>query len=151
MDIVVIPSTPDHVRELALCLREGDRRENEVYGFPSNKVLWRSFKGSLMRKTAFVDGDIAAMWGCGGVPMGTIGQPFLMTSDACERISPLRFARIYQREVHKMLQIFPRLVNYCDAEYHKAMRLLDIIGFKIGEPEPFGMNGAKFCKFEMTA
>lgn len=148
-EVTVFPSTPAHVRELGEKLRDKDRQEIEIYGFPTNKALWRSFKGSFMRYTAFVDGEIAAMWGVGGAPMGGTGQPWLMTTDAVYKISPLRFARMYQREVLRMINIFPVLMNYVDAEYAAAVRLLDIVGFTLGEPEPLGTHGAMFRKFEM--
>lgn len=147
--IKIVDTTPAHVRTLAQTLRPQDRHEIEVYGFPTNKALWRSFKGSILRRTALIDGEVAAIWGVGGVPLSNEGQPFLMTSDAVDRISPLRFVRIYQNEVLKMLQLFPRLVNYVDAAYDKAVRLLDIVGFRIGDPEPIGPNGALFRKFEI--
>lgn len=146
----IVESTPEHVRALAAELRPADRNEIEIYGFPTNKALWRSYKNSILRKTAFVEGKIAAMWGCGGTPMGEIGQPWLMTTDAVHQVSPLFFARVYQREVLKMLKLFPKLVNYVDAGYTSAVRLLDIIGFKLGEPEPLGKGGL-FRKFELEA
>lgn len=151
MKIQIVETTAEHIRELGRNLRPEDRKEVESYGFPTNKALWRSFKNSIMRRTALVDGEVAACWGVGGVPMGGEGAPWLITSAVVEKVSPLRFTRIYQNEVLKMLQVFPILVNYCDAGYAKAMRLLDIIGFRIGEPEPLGPNNALFCKFEMRA
>lgn len=151
MIINIVPATSAHIRELSNTLRDADRREMEAFGFPSCKALWRSYKGSFLRKTALVDGEVAAIWGVGGVPMGLEGNPWLMTSVACERVSPLRFARIYQQQVQEMLRIFPRLVNWVDSEYDKAMRLLDIIGFTLHAPEPLGKYGHKYCKFEMGA
>lgn len=148
-DVEIVESTVTHVRQLAGSLRYGDQKEIESYGFTVNKGLWRSYKGSILRRTALVEGHVAAMWGVCGDPMGGLGQPWLLTSHWAEKISPLRFARVYQQEVYAMLDIFPRLVNYCDAEYDKAIRLLDIIGFRIGEPEPLGEKGALYRKFEI--
>lgn len=149
--INIFPSTSAHVRALAAQLRPGDQHEIEIFGFPTNKALWRSFKGSFLRHTAFIDDEIAAMWGVGGAPMGQTGQPWLLTSAAVENIPPLRFVHIYQQEVLRMLKVFPILVNYVDASYTKAVRLLDIIGFNLSEPEPLGPKGAMFRKFEMRA
>ena len=148
--ITITEATSAHIREINNTLRDADRREIESYGFPSCKALWRSYKGSIMRRTAMVDGEVAAMWGCGGVPMGKVGHPWLLTSYASEKVSPLRFARVYQKEVLNMLNIFPILVNWVDAEYDKAIRLLDVIGFTVHEPEPLGLNNRMFCKFEMV-
>lgn len=147
--IAILAATPDHVRALGATLRTADKNEIEIFGFPTTKALWRSYKGSIMCRAALVDGEVAAIWGIGGAPMGPVGQPFLLTSPAVENISPLRFARIYQAEVHKMLTMYPRLVNWVANDYDKAIRLLDICGFTIGEPEPLGLNGGLFRKFEI--
>lgn len=146
--IIVVPTTPDHIRKIADKLRSDDRREVLAIGHP-NRVLWRSYKRSIMTKTAFIDGKIAAIWGVGGSPLGNIGEPWLLTTKAVNRISPLAFVRIYQKEVIKMMRVFPKLVNYVDFKYNKAIRLLDIIGFKMGDPEIMGVNGELFIRFEM--
>lgn len=150
MEIRIEETTAAHVRQLGDRLRPEDLREVEAFGFPTNKALWRTFKGGIMRRTVFIDGELAACWGCGGVPLSAEGRPWLLTTAVADKISPLKFVRIYQEEVFKMLQVFPKLVNWCDARYDKAMRLLDIIGFRIGEPEPLGMNGVLFRKFELS-
>ena len=150
MEVKIIASTPTHVRELAANLRPRDLQEVAMYGFPTNKALWRSYKSSIMRMTALIGGRVAAMWGVCGIPMDEVGQPWLMTTGVSEEISPLRFARIYQNEVIKMLGLFPHLENYCDAGYDKALRLLDIVGFDIHPPEPRGSLNGLFCKFEMV-
>lgn len=148
--VTIVPSTTEHVRELANCLRAMDKIElDKVYGFPPHKALWRCFKGSFLRHTAFIDGKLAAMWGVGGTLMGQVGNPWLMTTDEVYKIPPLLFARTYQHEVLRMLKLFPVLTNYVDADYEAAIRLLDIIGFKLGEPELVGVHGEPFIKFEM--
>lgn len=147
-DIIMIPTVPEHIRELQDTIREADKREIESYGFSCAKGLWRSYKHGLMNQTAFIDGELAAIWGVGGTFMGSTGAPWLMTSEAIKKISPLKFARLYQKEVHKMLKMFPNLVNYVDADYPQAVRLLQIVGFDIGEPEKHG-NGM-YRKFSMN-
>ncbi len=147
--IEIVPTTAAHIRELQRTLRDADRKEIEIYGFSSAKGLWRSYKEGLMNKTALFDGKVAAIWGCAGTYMGTTGQPWLLTSYEIEKISPLLFARLYQKEVYKMLELFPHLVNFVAADYEKAVRLLSIIGFKIGEIEKVGQG--MYRKFEMRA
>lgn len=145
--IDIVPTIAEHIRVLSATLRDSDKKEIESYGFSSMKSLWISYKNGLSNKTAFVNGKIAAVWGCGGVYMGKTGRPWLLTSPEVKKVSPLTFARIYQKEVKKMLGLFPKLENYVAADYEEALRLLDIIGFKLGEPETIG-NGV-FRKFTM--
>lgn len=138
MEPEIIPTTAAHIRELRETIREADKREIEAYGFTCAKGLWRSYKQGLMNRTALIDGQVAAVWGVGGTYLGATGQPWLLTAEAIKKISPLKFARYYQREVHKMLKLFPELVNYVDNDYPEAIRLLQIVGFEIGEPEKRG-------------
>jgi hypothetical protein len=149
--VTIIPSTPEHVRLLGRSMREADAREITCLGLLPHRALWRSYRAALLRKTAFVDGEIAAMWGTGGCVLGRTGRPWLLTGPACEKVTPLTFARIYRREVEGMLKLFPILVNYVHAEYSGAMRLLRLTGFTLHEPEPIGPGGALFRKFEMRA
>lgn len=136
--ITIAPTVAAHIRELQGTIRDEDRREIEIYGFSCAKGLWRSYKVGLMNRTALVNGKVAACWGCGGTYMGSTGQPWLLTSYEAELVSPLKFARIYQQEVFKMLELFPVLENYVAADYEKAARLLEIIGFTLGPPEILG-------------
>lgn len=147
--VVIVPTTAAHIRELTANLRAKDRLEIENYGFSASKGLWRSFKQGVFNKTALIDGRVAACWGCAGVLLGSKGQPWLLTSNEVYKISPLRFAKIYQREVYQMLNLFPYLENYVDSGYDEAVRLLQIIGFSLGEPEKLG-NG-RYRKFWLEA
>ena len=139
-NLMILPATLEHVRELGETMREADRREIEIFGISYRQGLWRSYKQGMMNRTAIIDGKVAAMWGVGGSYMSDIGQPWLLTSHAIHKISPLRFAREYQREVYEMLKIFDKLENWVDNDYEGAIRLLSIVGFTIGEPEKMG-NG----------
>lgn len=146
--VEIIPSEAKHVAQLALSMREGDAREVTVLGLDPRKMLWNSYRRGVMRKTAFVDGQIAAMWGCSGSPLGHTAQPYLVTGNAVNLISPIVFARIYRREVAEMKKMFPVLENYVDASYNGAVRMLELAGFRLGETMPLGPNNSPFRRFE---
>lgn len=133
-EVVILDTLPEHVRELKDTIREADKKEIEGFGYSYKKGLWRSFKTGLTAKTALIDGKVAAIWGVGGTFLGDTGIPWLLTSDEVYKISPLKFTRLYQKEVYKMLHLFPRLENYCAAEYTEALRLLEICGFTLDQP-----------------
>lgn len=145
INITIVPTVPAHLRELATNLRPEDYSEIIALGSPE-RTLWKSYKGSILRKTALIDGKVAACWGVGGAILGSVGQPWLLTSPEVKKVSPLKFVRIYQIEVLDMLRVFPKLANYCASEYTSAIRLLDIVGFKLGEPEM--IQGTLMRKFE---
>lgn len=146
-ELVIVPTTSAHIRELQRTIRDKDRAEIENYGFTCAKGLWRSYKQGMFNQTAFIEGRVAACWGMEGTFFGDTGKPWLLTSSEVYKISALRFAKIYQNEVYKMISLFPRLENYVCASYPEAIRLLSIIGFTIGEPEKVG--GGMFRKFSM--
>ncbi len=139
--VSIVPATSSHISALKLNLRPEDAEEIVRFGVTIQKAVWYSYKHSLIRKTALINGIVAACWGCSGVFMGQVGIPWLMTTPEVKKVSPLRFARIYQQEVMEMLKIFPRLENSVDSEYDSAIRLLEIIGFTIENPQkiPNGM------------
>jgi len=148
-EITTINTEPNHLRILSNTMRPADRAEIEKFGWSVNKGLWRSYKGSLICKSIFVEGELAAIFGIGGGAMSDIGTPWLITTYACEKVSPLAFARTFQKEVLKMLQLFPVLANFVDASYDKAVKLLENCGFTIGEPEELGGHGELYRKFSI--
>ena len=143
--VSIVPTVPAHIAALKRNLRQEDADEILRFGLSVQHALWYSYRRSLIRKTALIDGVVAACWGTSGVFMGNAGTPWLITSPEIKRVSPLRVAREYQKEVAEMLNIFPRLENYVDSSYSAAIRLLEIVGFTIEEPETLrGSNVRKF-------
>lgn len=147
--VTIVPTVPAHIAALKKNLRQEDADEILRFGLSVQHALWYSYRRSLIRKTALVDGVVAAAWGVHGVFMGQKGQPWLLTSPEIKRVSALRVAREYQKEVLEMLNIFPVLENYVDSAYPAAIRLLEIVGFMVGEPEI--LHGALVRKFWIKA
>lgn len=143
----IIPTIPAHLNELAITMREADKKEVIGFGVTPMQALDFSYNGSLYSKTALINNKIAACWGCSGIFLGYSAKPWLLTSDEVYKISPIKFARIYKEEVFQMSQLFLKLENYVDSEYTAAIRLLEISGFKISEPEPIGESGKLYRKF----
>jgi hypothetical protein len=147
-NVAILATQPAHIAAMRDRLRDEDRRECESAGLRAGKALWRSYRGSALVRTAFVDGEIAAMWGVGGCPLGGTGQPWLLTTPVVER-APVAFIREGRQEVAEMLTVFPILVGFVDASYHRAVRLLGVLGFEVDNPLPFGANGALFRRYHI--
>jgi hypothetical protein len=149
-DLQILPATLDHCRLLAGSLRAEDLRECLAAGSRPFKALWRSWRGSpAYRKTAFVDGKIAAMWGCGGAWLSEEGLPWLLTSPAVETI-PLKFLHECRSGVEEMLALYPVLRNYVHADYDRSIRFLRLVGFDVGAPEPYGPHKQLFRPVRLT-
>lgn len=146
-EIYIMKTTREHIMELRDTIRPLDKQEIESYGYSCARGLWRSFKRSLITKTGLIDGKVGAIWGCGGTLLGDVGQPWLLTSCEVYKISPRKFVKIYRYEVEEMLNDFPKLENYVSDGYDESIRLLKMVGFTIGEPQPFGRG--VFRKFSI--
>lgn len=136
------------IYQLAARLREQDRMEITGLGLEPRAILRASFRASILRRSYFVDGELAAVSGLGGEMMADIGAPWLMTTNTIERV-PVTFVKTARRQVAEMLRHRLRLENVVAASYGGACRLLEVLGFTLETPQPLGPNGALFRKFWM--
>lgn len=137
------------VYALARNLRDGDRLEVAGYGVAPDIAIRKSFKNALYRRTALIDGEVAAMWGVGGTAaFGHTGYPWLMTAPAVERV-PVSFLREAQWELGRMRRMYRHLTGRVAAEYTMATRFLEVLGFTLGAAEEFGPRKAKFRMFTL--
>ncbi len=145
--IEIVPTEPWHIGELRGSLQAADAAEILRFGISIKEAAWGTYRKSVIRKTALIDGKVAACWGASGTLLGNNGVPWLLTSVEVTRISPLKFVTIYQQEVYAMLKRFHRLENYVDARHEAAIRVLDIIGFTVEEPVSYGFFHEQYRKF----
>ena len=138
----------EHCPILARNMREGDKRECEDVGFTPQKAVWRSYRHSLMARTYFVDGELAAIVGMGGNALSDTGAPWLFTTYAVERV-PLGFVRHSRAYVEEMLSVKPFLENYVSANYPQAVKFVQAVGFTLGETVLIGDQRAMFYRFFM--
>lgn len=138
-----MPAEVGHIYRLADTLRPGDRRE--VLALCSNvrRAIRDVFRGSFYRRTALVDGEVAAVWGMGGPLLSDTAQVWMLTTPAVERV-PVSYAKLARRGVLEMLAIKPRLEGLVAVDYPEAVGFLRLIGFTIHDPQPRGLRGELF-------
>lgn len=127
-DIQIVEATPSHIADLAANTNTRLMEMALRLGLSPKKALWYSYRHSFTRRTAFINGKIAAMWGCSGAPLGQIGSPWLVMSPEIEQ-HPFRVAFVYRKELQRMQQRFSILEDWVDETYDKAVRMLEIMGF----------------------
>lgn len=149
MRVEVRESKIGDVYRLAAALRAGDRAEVAALGLDPRDAIRRSYRDAILRRSYFVDGDLAAMSGLCGPLLSDIGEPYLMTTAAAER-APVSFLRLARAAVAEMLRHRLRLEGQVDASYHRACRLLEVLGFTVSEPRPIGPNGALFRSYAIV-
>lgn len=142
----VVPARIEHVYALAATLRDDDRDEIEAAGLDVRRTLRESFRDSILRYTALVDGEIAAMWGLGGSMIAEVGYPWLLTAPPSERL-PQTYVKLAARNVAMMQSYRPRLENHVAARYQRAIRFVKLLGFTVEPAAPYGAKGALFHRF----
>lgn len=143
MTIEIVPATMAHAR--ALALRPGDAMEIAALGVTKEAALHDSMVRSLWAETYLVDGAPAAMLGLGlSAFVGGHGVPWMLTGPLCERHKK-RFLVESRRQVARMLDRISPLVNYVHADYGRAVRWLEWLGFTLDPPAP--LHGAPFRRF----
>ncbi len=144
---LIRPATIADVYAVARRLRVEDAAEATALGKDPRRALRIAFRASLLPPKLFVvDGEPAAIFGLAGDILSDVGEPWLLTTAAVER-APVSFVRGARLELAVMLEHKPRLENYVVADYAKAIRLLEVLGFNIDPPAPIGPKRALFRRF----
>lgn len=144
-NIKIVQTRQSHVDELLQELSTLNGEDAYRFGLDKKEIIYKACKRSIYIKTAILDGKVIAIWGVLGTYLGEVGRPWSLMSPDTEKY-PFRFKSFYKHELDKMLQLFPTLVDMVDIKHEKALRMLKIMGFKLGKPEPF-LNGT-FIKAE---
>ncbi len=137
-EIVIVETTPAHIREMAEVIDAQTASVAIKLGVSPKKALWMSYRQSIICMTALIEGRVVAMWGVGGQMFSDVGRPWLTLSPEVEN-HPFRVAFRYRKELNRFQQMFPVLEEWVETSNVKAIRLLALMGFKIGKNEiPLG-------------
>ncbi len=145
MKVTIREATIDDARYIGAHLRDDDRREIEALGMNPVYATEMSFLGSDEAYTGSVDGVPTMIFGVGGTPLSDEASVWALGTPLCEKV-PLIMVRFGRKAVRSFLQDYPVLTNHCDSRYKKTIKWLKLLGFQVGEPEPYGEKGALFCK-----
>lgn len=152
-DVLIREASPADAAALVADLRACDRTESEAYGFPFGTEIAISFsiRNSLKSWSAFVDGDLACIFGVGVVSLlGGEGAPWMMGTTRLDRSSRI-LQRLSPPYIAEMLKLFPYLRNHVYVGNRSSIRWLQRLGFTFYPPEPFGARGKMFHPFDMRA
>lgn len=133
---------------LARNLRSGDRAEVLALGLCPRTALRACYRGAVIRWTCVVNDEVGAMFGMGGsMTLTNVGMPWLLTGRAIEGLTPRMFFRIARWSIDEMLRHRSKLEGYVAADYVKACRLVETLGFSLDEPQM--INGVPFKRFRL--
>ena len=145
MEIGIRKARPEDVAEIAANLREGDRAEVEALGLTPMFAVDYSFRGSDHAYTGTLDGKPALIFGVGDSMFSDEASVWALGTPLCDR-APLAMVRLGRKIIGMLLEEYPVMTNYCDARYGKSIKWLKLLGFSVGEPEPYGDRKMPFCK-----
>jgi len=142
-DVRFYRATKSDAEVLAKDMRAADVREVERTGQTPRQALLTSLKQSDVAFTARFDGHIAFMFGVGpAFPPNTllgsvdVGWAWLLTGNRCNQ-SPRSFLRHREWCMRMLLEKYPTILSFVDAEYKGALRLVRRLGFKQGDEVEF--------------
>jgi hypothetical protein len=139
----LVVARPDHVPLVAARMRQADRDEVLASGnFTPEEALRASLAASEFARTAFVDGEPLAMFGL--ATADGVAIPWLLTTDAVCRY-PLTFWNASKAILRELREGYPTMAQFIDARHVSALSWARRLGFAVGEPVPFGVQGRRFC------
>lgn len=130
--ITIVDTAPYHLREMAQTMQADSANTAKKMGLTPLKALWSSYRQSLICKSAFIDGKLAAIWGISGSMFGEIGKPWLVLTPETQQ-HPMRVAFRYKKEINKMLNMFPILEEWVPETNEKSIKMLELMGFKVSK------------------
>lgn len=142
--------TPADIGALEAGMRGPDRDEIIAMRGPDVRAsLERAVRVSTLARAMDVDGAFILLFGVAPVSLlGRVGAPWMLATERVERCpgALMRGASLY---IPIMRDLYPVLVNYVDARNTRSIRWLKRLGFTFFPPEPVGVAGLPFHRFEM--
>jgi len=138
--------------ELASRLRPADRAElGACNHFDVQAAVTHSACQSRMCWSVFEGEVLLCVFGvCPLAGYPGVGTPWMLGTTAIGATHRRPLIELPHPYIAKMLEAFPRLVNYVHASNKESARWLRRLGFVLDEPAPFGPNGELFRRFWMT-
>lgn len=146
-DVRIIPATTEHAQHIADNVRPEDRAE--IWAACLQKPLPAMEAGMKFGEahTGIIDDVPVCMWGVIEESMiGNVGTPWMVASKDIDSQAKV-FLRHCRAPVMEIFGRYDRLENYVDARNGRSIMWLRWLGFKIEEPEPYGILNLPFHKF----
>lgn len=141
-DVSIVEATPAHLSTVARQLRREEVVELAGANLVGRHLMYQLWQKSIYRRAGFVDGEIAAVWGCTGMLLSPIAEAWLFTTPVID-INPMVFVKTARQELRRMLETKAKLVSACMVGCERPARLWTMLGFTLGDPIP-ATSGAMF-------
>ena len=142
----IVKAKLEHVDFVAKNIRAEDAAEVKAVSYlsPGEALEMSFFVSDPCHTILYKDEPV----GCFGVaPMGEgKGSPWLLATDRIKDM-PMYFIRSSKQYIENMLKEYKFLENWVALDNTISIKWLKWVGFKIEEPEVYGLNGELFCRF----
>ena len=149
-DQIIRRPTPEDVEYIIAHIRKEDA--DEIAAVDGGDVRGALAETPDMDKNAFVwerDGKVHAIFGVNPVPeLDRVGVIWMLATESFDEHFMV-FAAACKAVVEHMIKDYEYIFNYVYVENRKSIKWLKWLGFDIRKPEPIGVNGAEFHRFEM--
>lgn len=147
MKVRVVTARPEHAEQLAAVMRAEDLAECQAAGYATGlEALRAGIEGSTEAWAVYFGGELGAVLGV-DAEYGTPEQPgaliWALTGKVVDR-ARLAFVHASRELVAWLLERHRFLFNLVDPRYVKALRWLELLGFKQGHVVPYPGTGAPF-------
>lgn len=147
-DLFVRDAQAEDAEWLACGLRERDRQEAQAsHGPHILATLYAAIEASKGMCWVAEGERPVFVIGCAPVAPG-VGSPWLLGTDDVAK-HPRALTRIAKRHIAVMRETYPVLLNYVDERNADSVGWLRLLGFKVEEPAPYGIEGRPFHRFTM--
>lgn len=133
----------EDVAELSTQLRQDDINELKALGYEPLEGLLKSFIGSTVCKSVFIDGVLSAMFGIQKISKGW-GVIWMLGSDRLFLV-PMSMIKVSKRVINNFLGEYDVIFNLIDTRNTSHVKWLKILGFKFGLSQI--INNVEFKQF----
>lgn len=146
----VEPAKPEHIALVLADVRQADIDElRDGWGKTPEQSMRVGLSVSTLAWMAWIDDKPFCLFGVGPVSiLSGYGVPWLVGTNQIDQHAR-SFVKPCREYVQKMKEVFPRMENHVDARNKKVIKWLEMIGFRMNEPKPFGPKRLPFHKFEL--
>lgn len=134
------------IRAIIPVLRQDDLAELRAADIAPRHVLYNLWRQSFTRRAVWIDGAIAAVFGCTGTLAGGDGYLWLFTSPIIEKL-PLAFFREARAQIRDFLETKTILETGVLRSYERSIRFWKMVGFAAAEQ--YEVGGVAFLKLRL--
>jgi hypothetical protein len=151
--IIIREPEPGDTEALAAFMRQADHDEVVAsHGPDVLATLDHALRISTHALTVLdAKGCLACVMGTAPINMAAgIGCPWMLGTYVLDRL-PRTLMRVSRRYFDEVARVYPVLENYVDVRNTASIRLLAWLGCSFDEPQPYGVSGLPFMRFELRS